>query len=251
MSISPSLRWIPLTFALLSFNFSFAQSDSVTSGQYKRSSRIQIGNPNPNPNQIEPPKPSYLLQGVRMTSTGGKCARKIVLFGPFENSSEFPLTITLNHIGGSSHQSSSSVVNGKPIAHTVGGSQSFIVPAKSTYQWWAENDHSISALAPTDAGNNHNFGLPSAQMFSSPSRTGKYKGCLHTYNYVDGQYSHEVTDTTYYFAVSPMTDLSDCWGGAIETLEFGTVVAGPPPPNPEACLNFQAPPPTPDYEQGS
>ena len=246
-----SLHFILLTFTLFLPAFSSAQSDSVTSGRHTRNSRIQIGNLNPDPNQIEPPKLSYILQSVKMASTGGNCARKIVMFGPFENSSEFPLTITLNHVGGSSHQSSTSAINGKLIARAVGGSQSFTIPSKSIYQWWAENDHTISAWVPTDAGSTYNFGLPSAQAFSFPSRTGKYKGCLHTYNYVDGQYSYDVLETTYYFTVSPMTDHSDCWGTPVETPEFGTVVPGPPPENPEACANLRVPPPPPDYEQGS
>ncbi len=243
--IRSSKRIVAILFLLLT-DFSLAQSDSVTSSRHKGSSRVKFGNPLPPENIAPNPETTYLLKGVRMASTGERCAREIVLFGPFTNHSSASLTITLNHIGGSSHRSSSSVVDGVPIARTEGGSQSFLVPPRSTYQWWAENDHTISASTSSTINNPRTFGLPSAQDFVNPVRTGQYKGCRHFYNESDEADKYAVAYTEYYFTISPMTDSSDCWNEFIKTSEFGNVVLGPAPQDPGLCLDTRTrPPPAP------
>jgi hypothetical protein len=209
--------------------WSQAQADSVSAGRlFKGNSKVVIvSNPAPPDRDKEPVSLTYLLSGVLMQSTTAPFDRTTSMFGPFKNVSQHVLTITLGHVGGSSHRHASVFVNGVQVGHAEGGHITFQVPQGATYGWQVKNEHAITVTVPTIMKSVLDTGLPTETNFRWPQRRGAYKGCM----YMPTQ------EIGYFYEPSQMSDGSDVWGGPVSIPELGVAVYGPAPASVGQCLN--------------
>jgi hypothetical protein len=157
-----------------------AQADATGAGLHRGTSRFQVkaGPADTNSPIKEPAGLTYLLKGAWMESTRDNDTW--IAFGkqkPFQNKSDFPLTITISPVDGYEFRDASGIVDGAQVAYAYASAMTFSVPPNSSYGFNVKGPHSISATVAVREPIVTQFGLPSAQQFSNPLPTGAYLGC--------------------------------------------------------------------------
>jgi hypothetical protein len=190
----------------------FAQADSVRSSTRRTDSSIRIFQ------DVNPPDGAGwgrtdLLFNVPIKSQDGNFVRELQ-YGPFNNSSDATLTISLNHRGGSPSRSVAGYVNGV-IAGSGGASLTFEVPPNSTYFFSVRDAFFISAKANKNNLPISQTGLPSKSDFESPTG-GVYASCENLYDgkviyyYQPGSRSDRSSRTDSFDPPEPRSLVGEC-----------------------------------------
>jgi hypothetical protein len=234
---SKCLLIIAYLFFPLTHAYAIRHDDSVASGKSKGSRQINIGDSsakiNPDVDSVR-----YLMKGVPMRSSTVPFEREVVSFGPFINTSNAKITITLQHIGGGKNRTSIGIVDGVAVVQSK-DSSTFFVPPGSTYGWTIRSEHSITVAVSFQNIKAVDVGMPTENNFVYPRRTGEYRGCVYLYIYPHEGSAPVLSNVLYYYNPSPMSDGSSSWDTLVSrSINFVGLQEGPPPEaNLGACID--------------
>jgi hypothetical protein len=154
-------------------------------------------------------------------------------YGPFTNTSEFPLTIILQGL----QNTQINVAIDGVVRRSGLGTTEFVVPPGSQHFWSTKRELTITALVPlnsTQVRDPKLFGLPRESDFRSPKPIGAYMSCAEI-QVVSGGQPPATESISYHYESGQMSDGAHIWGAT------GRM---PQPPSPGQCsvsIRFESP----------